>query len=279
MKVDSKYVPSQNYRSIVPVEVTDEQLNEAVKILKEGIDSYWDSENRGFMLIGVTGRHRVFYTFWKYNPKNRFNPLIYLGNLSTNIVEAAKKARKFSGIQPIYFDSYDTLTSLRGTPEDVLTFGKYRGKTLGEIYLDNPQYIIWLSKNMEPRSKKQFIQLQIAKDLTQDYFDQMTKINRESDDSEYYGEEGDKVDLVMKITYAKIFDLFLKLRGEYNNYRFEFYINNLSNLEDLLNAENSQEIIEKLENKEFHIKGKIKGHKEILGKKYTQLHYVKILNE
>ena len=31
--------------------------------------------------------------------------------------------------------------------DDVLTFGKYKGKTLREIYSENPNYLIWVSQN------------------------------------------------------------------------------------------------------------------------------------
>jgi len=127
---------------------------QAEQILKANVDPNWNP-NFGCMFIGITGKHHVYYTLWKYSPNNRLNPLYYLGNLSTDIIEAAKKAKKIAGIQPISFENTDNLKGMQGSAEDVITFGKYRGKTIGEIYIVDPQYIIWLSTNMNPKNKKQ----------------------------------------------------------------------------------------------------------------------------
>jgi hypothetical protein len=34
-------------------------------------------------------------------------------------------------------------------PEDIINFGKYKGKTFDEISDIEPSYILWLSKNVE----------------------------------------------------------------------------------------------------------------------------------
>ncbi len=289
MTTSTTYTPSTDFRGIIPVEITDEQVNRAEKILKDGTDENWNIKDFGFKVIGVTGAKQVYYTFWKFNPRSIYNQLVFLGNLSTDIVEAAKKAKKYSGIQPIFFENYDTLIGLKGSPVDVLTFGKNRGRTIGEVYIEDPQYIIWLSKNMNPRNNKQQKQLELAQELTKDYFDQMAKVNRKNDNMEYYGEEKEKIDLPVKITFVKVtgynidVSSSLKIRAEYEGkYRFEFYINNITKLEELFNVNGIAEVIKvlaELNDKKLRIVGKIKRHKEILGKKYTQLHYVKILNE
>ena len=100
-------------RLIVSKEVTDEQIDQAEKILDAGVDPNWDM-SFGSMYIGVTGRHQVYYTLWKYAPRAIMNPMIYLGNLSTDIIEAAKKAKKRAGRQPVYFDDYETLKGMQG---------------------------------------------------------------------------------------------------------------------------------------------------------------------
>ena len=33
------------------------------------------------------------------------------------------------------------------SPDDVLTFGKYKGKTLREIHKEDPNYLTWVSQN------------------------------------------------------------------------------------------------------------------------------------
>lgn len=293
-----------NIRSIALKEVTSEQLEEAEKIINSGVDPNWDS-SFGEMYIGVTGRHQVFYTLWKYSPKVLTNPMIYLGNLSTNIVEAAKKAKQRAGCQPIYFENYETLKGMQGVQPEVITFGKYRGSTIGEIYAEDPQYIIWLSKNMFPKNQKQMKQYELVKTLTNDYFRALGEKNRTIETKNYL-EIGSKFEGIVNLIsfkrsnptvyadmgYVPSMTAF-KVKAETDMYRFMFNLSvkELSKALNLeyqtkYNKENNDfipapelinQVTATLKNtKSLEISGKVKYNSEIVGKKWNRLSNVKV---
>jgi hypothetical protein len=295
------YVPSTQNREIVPKEISDEELEQAEDILKQNVDPSWDVSKWGSFVIGVTGRYQVYYTFWKYTPggSGYTGQVIYMGNLSTNIIDAAKKARKIAGIAPIFFEEYETLTNLKGAPADVIQFGKYRGKTLGEVYTIDPQYIIWIANKYDGgRGEKGREFRSIARELADGYFKSMGERNREAETKEYYGKPGEKfegpVTLLKVDQYTNDYsgDYTFRLRTEDENSRFQFYVSPKA-LSGLLGVEYKSKMVqsgygysnittpetinsikaglEKLKGTEINIKGTVKGHKEVVGKKWTTL--------
>lgn len=281
-------------------DVSEEKIQKAEDIIQTHVDSKWDIDNRGCMYIGVTGKRQVYYTLWRYNPRNIYSPLNYMGNLSTDIIKAAQKAKRIAGIQPLFFENYDTIEGMMGAREDVFTFGKYRGRTVGEIYVENVQYLIWLSKNFTPRNKKQDRFLDVVKDFVNSYFKSIADKNRVSDDKEYLEAKNFEGSIKIKsITFKDTdFGMYFVFKGETEKYRFHFSmtpnkIAKWANIEIEYKFENTphgnvnqvisretidklRDTVEKIVNTNIEIKGKIKGHKEIMGKKYTMLNYVKI---
>jgi len=295
------YTPGTETRNIVSNEVTDEDIDKAEEILSRGVDPSWDVSQWGCMIIGVTGRHQVYYTFWKYNPRGE---TYYMGNLATDIIRAAEKARKIAGKQPVYFEQYETLKGLLGAPADVVGFGKYRGRTLGEVYAENPQYVIWISKNFTARNAKQEEFRKIAQEFTDTYFRSMSDANRAVDTKGYYGKPGEKINVAAKIIKIDAYksepdgytdygnDISYRVRLETDNERFQFYstpkgMSKLTGVEykasyirgsygvySITSPETKEEIanaIPALINTDVTVKGTIKTHKEIVGNKYTIL--------
>jgi len=285
-KVDSRHsitkglgIGQSQVRRIMPVEVTDEEIAETYRILEAGVDPNWDEARWGSMYIGITGKHRVYYTLWKWNPMSRTG-IYYLGNAAMNIVDAAKKAKSVAGIQPVYLESSAALNSLKGTPPEVMTFGKFRGKTIGEVYATDPQYVIWLSKNMQPKNQKQVQQQQMAKELADDFFRSLGDKRRESEDKEFFGEVGTVFEGDIKVNQIKYFTNeygnSIRLQGDGENNRFQFYMQN-DIVYKFIEA-NDMGNVNDLKGKTIFIKGKVKGHKEILGHNYTFLNYVKLIS-
>ena len=301
------YVPKEDTRSLFDKDVSDDEIQRAEEIIQQGVDPSWNMAEWGSMFIGVTGRHQVYYTFWKYSPKA--GEMHYMGNLATDIVRAAEKAKKIAGKQPIYFDDYDTLKGLQGGPVDVIGFGKYRGRTLGEIYAENPQYVIWISKNFEARNAKQQEFRKIAQDFTDTYFRSMSDNNRAADTKEYFGKRGDKVEITVRIVKIDAYDsqpdgytaygndISYRVRTETQNERFQFYatpkaMSKLTGVEykdrimgtsygtyTIVSQETKDEIkaaFPTLVNTDVIMKGTIKNQKEIVGNKYTILSRVSL---
>ena len=296
------YVPREDTRSLFDKDIRDEDILRAEEIIQHGVDPSWNVAEWGSMFIGVTGRHQVYYTFWKYNP--RVGEMRYMGNLATDIVRAAEKAKKIAGKQPIYFDDYETLKGLAGGPVDVIGFGKYRGRTLGEVYSEDPQYVIWIAKNFTARNAKQKEFVTIAKDFSDTYFRSMADTNRAAETKEFFGKRGEKVEMTTQIvkidTYNNTPDGYssygnsvsYRVRTETEHVRFQFYatpkeMSKLTGVEykgklirgsydvfEVVSQETKDAIeaaIPALINTDVIMKGTIKTHKEIVGKKYTIL--------
>lgn len=290
-------MPMKEASRLKPIEIDDDDYDKAIDILNQGVDPAWNVEKQGKMFIGVTGKHSVYYTFWKFIPFNPEFPsiqpkIVYLGNLSTNILEAAKKARNIAGKQPVDLDDVDTIKGMAGMPSDIIGFGKYRGQGIGEVYAKDPQYVIWIAKNFTARNKKQQEFVDIAKSLSDDYFQSMTDANVASETKDYYGNAGDvfEGDLVINNVkhYEGDYGVSFGIKAENDNHRFLFYlpankfintfgININYNPRDYNLTPETQQNIRALKDKQIKIKGKVKAHKDIVGKKHTQLNYVKVI--
>jgi len=289
-------------REIIPIEVTDEEYTEAESIVASNVDPTWNEAEWGNMFIGVTGKHQVYYTLWKYRPKviGFSDPVHYMGNLSINIVEAAKKARKRAGIQPVYFEDYQTLKGLQGSRDDVMTGGKHRGETISEIYMEDPQYVLWIAKTwaQSAKTKKQMKQLNNAQILADDFFKSMTERNQAAETKGYF-EVGKKFVGPLKVIGHKTYDdsTDYTIKAENDEFRFMWKMS-LKNLCHYLGVDYTYDLIRengtlyeipkpeckaqvtaavnKLET--VNVRGKAKYNNEIVGKKWTRLSYVTMDN-
>lgn len=86
-------------------------------------------------------------------------PLVHDVEASRNIAYAY--AMNFAANCPSQVVTFENTVFFAGESE--LSFGKYAGKTLNEIFKINPGYIDWLAINMKPRNPiDQRIQLQCS---------------------------------------------------------------------------------------------------------------------
>lgn len=276
-------------------EISDVDFDTALKLINNNVDKNWDTNVMGSYFIGVTGQHQVYYTFWKHSPKAIMNPTMYIGNLSIDFLEAIKKAKNISGRCPVYIMDTDSLKGMQGVNWDVLTFGKYRRQKIGDVFINDPQYIIWLSKNFTPRNNKQAKAHELMLQLTKDFFDAMRAKNEANDTTEYYGAIKDKLDMTLSIvSVISKYDK-LRFRCKIDNSNIEFYIayNSFAKAMDINFVEkcirddynghyygcgNVGEILEFAKNMNtIHFRGRIKAHRAIMGIKQTQLHFVKVV--
>jgi hypothetical protein len=250
---------------------TDAEIQEAEEYLTKGIDSDWDYKNGNFV-IDITGKYSVYYTLWRFKPKT-VNAYNFITNLSTDFKTAVEKAKKAAGRIPVIIDKYGTKAGLfKATKAEILTFGKYRGKTLGDVFVEDPQYIIWLYKNYDGKSEERKERLKYYNDL---YWETITKKNIEESKSEFQGKVGDKVVLDLKVYKID--------RGKaivYNPKDFgETY--SCKMIDKNGNRYMTYNIDKKYEPKvddEIKLQARIASHKEKLGIKFTVLNYCKVLS-
>lgn len=237
-----------------------------------------NSSKEGFPLyIGVTGKKQTYYTLWKISDKFDF----YMKNLSIDLKKAVNETIRIAEIQNSKFIDFSEDFNSSRKPIDVIPFGKYEGKTLGEVFLENKGYIVWLVNNFNPKTKRDKDFYEAAKNILGEYIKDKTEKNKESDEKDFYPKEG-AVETIIKITHVSeyIDEIYRKIsliiRGENDNYRFTFLIA-LDKIYNETNISNRKDVF-KLIGREVKIKGTVKDRKEIGGLKYTTLTRVTTFN-
>lgn len=244
---------------------TDEEIQIAEEYLTKNVDPSWNVRERGYFYIDVSGKYSVYYTLWRWNPMNIHNMNRYLTNLSTDLMTAVEKAKKAAGRVPVIIDRYGTQAGLfKAAKAEILTFGKYRGKTLGDIFVEDPKYIMWLSKNYEGGNEIVWNKIKEYKEM---YLETITKKNLEESKSEYVGKIGEKISVEADVYNYKVKDSQFgiqhtcKLVDEKGN---KYIVNNIGRT------------VKKGDT--IKMTAKVKEHKELLGVKFTVLYYCKISN-
>jgi ribosomal protein S28E/S33 len=243
---------------------SDKEIEDAEKYLEEGKDPNWDYKF-GYFYIDVSGKYSVYYTLWKDSPLNTN----FITNLSTDFQTAVEKAKKISGRIPVIIDRTGTKAGLfKAAKAEILTFGKYRGKTLGDVFAENPQYIVWLYKNYKGKSQERYERIKYYNDL---YFETITKKNQETDKSEYVGKVGDKITFEADVYDVKITDFISKRMGNKRNLKCKL-IDKDGNKYLTFNIGGKVE-----KGDTIKISARVKDHREMLGVKFTIINYCKII--
>lgn len=240
---------------------SNEDIDEAERILNAGVDPSWDEGKKGRFLMDVSGKHQVYFTLWRHNPSSRLFPMTYLKNLSTDIIKAAQAAKRIAGEIPVRIDRYGTMVG-GAQIKHKITFGKYRGLSFEDVYVDDPRYLIWLSKNAD-MSKFSPTTRQIIQDFSDMCWNDIKKKNIETSTSSHQGSIGDKFDGKLNI-YA------IDQKPEYKVYKMSDDKGNkylAYNLDKLYPEARKGDSID--------VSGKIGGHKDFLGVKFTHLNYIK----
>jgi len=261
----------------VPVEVKDEVYR---KVNEHNVKT--DPSIKGFYAIDVTGKYQVYYTFWRFKDIDpRFagfikNP-VYMGNLTTDLMSSVDKAIQRVPNVKIEIWEDATKNNLIGKTKDTpsFTFGKYRGRTFPDVYLENPSYFAFLAKNADPKyaNTKSSVAIQFFANL---YFEEMTKKNQESSTSKFSGTIGGRYEGELEVYNIK------EYKNQTNSFTGETRDVYLYKLKD---ADENKFMCYDLEKKftdvkvgdKLKVSAKIKNHKEVVGIKFTLLNYVKPL--
>ena len=222
------------------------------------------SEN-GFYAISIATPYRRYYALWRIFTDER--PPLFIRTLADTFVMAAGKAI------PYYEQTYDTLT-----------FGKYRGKRIAEVYYIDPNYVLWMANRFEPEKKK-LLKLKETAQCFAVVHAELSPPRRPAyrSPSRYVGEKGKKLEaLRLKILYVK---------QQVDTYKPDFYID-----QRILAADsqgNRYTFTEKAAGRsqtpkalscfsrqlspgmEITLSARVMGHYESQGVKYTRLGYVK----
>ena len=259
IKKYNQYI-SENKMSAL-IQPSDADIEEAEKILSEGKDTSMDMKTDSLFFIDVSGKYSVYYTFWRWNPRTA--TCHYICNLSTDFMTAVKKAAKASGRIPVIIDRFGTYAGLfKAAKAEIITFGKYRGKTIGDIFVEDPKYIIWLATKYEGSSNLDYEKLNYYKQL---YFETLTKKNQEESKSQYVGNIGEKISI-----QAEVYDF----QVENNEWGVQYSCKLVDDDGNKYRTYNIGRVVKKGDT--VKMTAKVKDHKEFLGVKFTIIYFCKI---
>lgn len=252
---------------------TDDEVKEAEEYLEKGIDASWDIDKFGYFSVDVSGKYSVYYTLWKINRLNSH----FISNLSTDFMTAIEKAKKAAGRIPVIIDKYGTKAGMfQAAKKEMFSFGKYRGQTLGEVFVEDPKYIIWTLEKYTGSLSPEFIEkAKYYKDL---YYDTIRKKNLEESKSEYIGKIGDKIKIE-----ADVYDVEANQNPFDNKLQYKVkLIDDQGNKYMTYNIgspiKDGPRIMSPVKKGDtVKLTAKVKDHKEFLGIKFTLLYYCKIL--
>lgn len=171
----------------------------------------------GYYAISMATPYRKYYGLWRIFNDGRI-PLFVrtLSHTFPMAIERATTLLRYCRTALTWLDN-SFFTPYYGITYDIVSFGKYHGKHLAEVYYIDPQYVLWLANRFEPEKK----QLQKLKELAQSFavvHAELTppKKREYHSQSHYVGEKGEILkDLHLKIIYVRL---------QVDTYKPDFYI-------------------------------------------------------
>jgi len=150
----------------------------------------------------------LYYTLWHYNPETEFHQNIYLANLDLSAIGSVNKAIQMlsNSFYPLYIMEESELV-VTNNGDDIILFGKYRGRHLQDIYQLDPQYILWIANKYIPKVKSEFRFKELAVSYSKVYLDLHTKKKDKKHVSSHISSPGKKIyNLNLTITRIRVED-------------------------------------------------------------------------
>ena len=175
------------------------------------------TECNGFYAISLTTPYRRYYSLWRIFPAGE-RPL-FIRTLADTLTAANGKAMymlKHCRVPLKWMDNRFFVPHYEQT-YDALTFGKYRGKRISEVYYIDPNYVLWMANKFEPEKKK-LLKLKETARLFAAIHAELTPPQRNTyrSHSQYVGQKGETLTgLTLKVLYVK---------QQVDTYKPDFYI-------------------------------------------------------
>lgn len=192
---------------------------ETIHQLQEQVARFNEDRNvrNGYYAISIATPYRKYYGLWRVFPDNR--PPVFIRTLSNQFREAVQKAidlLRYTKVALTWLDN-SFFMPYYGLTYDILSFGKYHGKHLAEVYYVDPNYVLWLANKFNPEKKqlKQLVELAKEFALIHSELTPPKKLYYQSE-SKYVGEVGQKLEhLTVKVVSSRL---------QVNTYKPDFYV-------------------------------------------------------
>lgn len=239
---------------------------------------------------GLTKDATVMYSFPKSPPSGEYEA-IDLSGIDEGF--KAKRVYEFINFQRAGSDaSAAEILKNAGVGRSVvtITWGKHRGKTVGDVFNEDPQYIVWLAKEGRPRPGQEAVFDEIHR-LADKHLADLEKKREDEGYGFHYGRPGDIFEGPIEVRSARFYSgdygSAYQIIGKYppgqgqakHWIRFYANLNILGKLFNLTGEEDSgyklRDKMANLPGKIIDVKGKVTKYTEYKGQKTTNLNYVK----
>lgn len=241
------------------------------------------SAQNGHYAVSLPTAYRPYCGFWRVFPDGM---LVYVRTLAMGVETALERAMQMLQYCNVWLEieAPSLFEGVYGRSDDVMTFGKYRGKRMAEIYYVDPAYVMWLAHKYTPDSRRNEQLVVLAKYFVKINFELTVPKRKISSVSSYVGEVGEKLkDLSLVVLNVRLQVDFYKpdfyvdqnvLAADRDGNRFTFLVKaaGLSLTPKVLNCR-SRKI--QLQEELLLKSAKVMRHYEHNGVCYTKLGYVK----
>lgn len=170
----------------------------------------------GTYVISLATSFRPYYALWRIFPE-RQAPL-FIRTLAVTFDAAVERAivlLQNCNVSLEYMDN-SFFEPFYGQGDDIIPFGKYRGKRMAEIYYIEPSYILWLANKFQPAEQRYERLTELAKLFSVVHFELTVQKRKIASVSQYVGKPGDKL--------KELFVTVLNVRLQVDGYKLDFYV-------------------------------------------------------
>lgn len=250
------------------------------------IDSfnYGRTSVHGIYAISMATDFRPYYALWRLFPDEQ--PL-FVRTLAVTFQTAVERAIAILQNCNVRLECRDNseFEKYYGRTDDIITFGKYRGKRLVEIYYIEPSYVLWLANKFKPDTNRFEKLIYIARLFAMVNFEITVHKNRISSVSHFVGEKGENLKglLLKAINVKKQVDVYKAdfyvdqniLAADRDGNRFVFLVKAVGRSLSPNELSCHSRVIVNGELLRV-LSAKVMSHYESKGVRYTRLGYVKL---
>lgn len=175
---------------ITPAE--QEALYEKLNTYNRGRASYKEA---GAYLVVLPREGHPQYSLWIYSPLPERRAIFYIRDLSADVWEAMRIASTlcYYSTRSMHIVEYNA-KRMQSRGDDIVSFGKYHGHYLYEVWMVDPGYLTWIAFKFTPRTPKQERFALIARIYHSVYLDMQQRQSKQKNSGRFLGNVGDKVE-------------------------------------------------------------------------------------